>query len=324
MKTPWQHALSQAVSDLPTLCHLLDIPLEDFLSRHPAEKSFALRVPREFIARMEKNNLNDPLLLQVLPQAIEMISAENYSKDPLQEKNSNPIPGLLHKYFGRVLLTMAGGCAINCRYCFRRHFNYADNLPGKSNWKNALNYIAENKTIEEVILSGGDPLLLQDKAIAEFVLELEKISHLTRLRIHTRLPIVIPSRVTPEWIAWMKHSRFNIAVVLHSNHPNEINQEVINALKYLKTAEVILLNQSVLLKNINNNPDTLIQLSKKLFQAGVLPYYLHLLDKVDGAAHFDVSEQEAHDLMSALKTKLPGFLVPKLAQEIAGMAHKKF
>lgn len=323
-KETWQIALSQAVTDLSTLCNLLNIQIQDIESIQLAEKSFALRVPLEFIARMEKGNPRDPLLLQILPQAIEMLPMQYFSEDPLNEKNTNPISGLLHKYFGRVLLTLTGGCAVNCRYCFRRHFNYADNTPSRAHWKNTLKYIEHDQTIEEVILSGGDPLLLQDDLISEFVLALEKIPHLTRLRIHTRLPVVIPVRVTKKWVAWMKNSRFDIAIVLHINHPNEINAELTQALKYLKSANIILLNQSVLLKNINNSENILIELSKKLFHAGVLPYYLHLLDKVNGAAHFDVSETEAEQLMINIKSKLPGYLVPKLAREIAGLPNKKF
>lgn len=320
----WRQSLSNAIMDLSTLCEMLSISPNAVSDMIIAEKSFPLRVPREFVARMEKGNPRDPLLLQVLPQAIEMLPAKNYCHDPLQELQKNPVPGLLHKYVGRVLLTLTGGCAIHCRYCFRRHFPYVDNLPGRENWQRALHYIAENNTIEEVILSGGDPMLLQDHLLAAFVLQLEKIAHVQRLRIHTRLPIVIPSRITEDWITWMQKSRFQIVVVVHCNHPNEIDDEVINALKCLKKAGITLLNQSVLLKGVNDNANTLIELSKKLFQAGVLPYYLHLLDKVQGAAHFDIDEMVAEKLMSEIKSKLPGFLVPKLAREVPGGVSKEF
>lgn len=320
----WRQSLSNAIMDFSTLCEMLSISPNAVSDMITAEKSFPLRVPREFVARMEKGNPRDPLLLQVLPQAIEMLPTKNYCHDPLQELQKNPVPGLLHKYFGRVLLTLTGGCAIHCRYCFRRHFPYADNLPGRENWQRALQYIADNHTIEEVILSGGDPMLLQDHLLAAFSLQLEKIAHVQRLRIHTRLPIVIPSRVTEDWITWMQKSRFQIVVVVHCNHPNEIDHEVIHALKRLKKAEITLFNQSVLLKGVNDHANTLIELSKKLFQAGVLPYYLHLLDHVQGAAHFDVDEIVAEKLMSEIETKLPGFLVPRLAREVPGWLSKKF
>ena len=319
----WQQALSGAITDISELCDVLSIPRaqSDLLAQ--SQKSFAFRVPREFVARMEKGNPQDPLLLQVLPQAIEMQKIPGFSGDPLLENKKNPVPGLLHKYPNRVLLTLTGSCAINCRYCFRRHFPYADNMPGQAHWDRALNYISQHKNIDEVILSGGDPLVLKDHLIAEFVVQLEKISHIERLRIHTRLPIVIPQRVTDEWLTWMKQSRFQIAVVVHCNHANEIDESVLLALKKLRTTTTVL-NQSVLLKNVNDNATVLVNLSKRLFQAGVLPYYLHLLDKVDGAAHFDVSSEKANTLMAELKKQLPGFLVPKLAREVSGMLHKVF
>lgn len=322
MNKTWQQALSNAVTSYDELCALLSIPAvqSDLIS--DAQKSFSLRVPHEFISRMEKGNPNDPLLLQVLPQAIEMQKQAGFSKDPLQEMQNNPVPGLLHKYPNRVLLTLTGVCAINCRYCFRRHFPYEDNV-SRAHWQNALHYIAENTAIDEVILSGGDPLMLKDNLIAEFVLQLEKISHVKRLRMHTRLPIVIPQRVTQEWMDWMRKTRFQTVIVLHCNHANEIDESVLSALKKLRAVTTVL-NQSVLLKNINDNADALIALSKRLFEAGVLPYYLHLLDKVDGSAHFDVSEEKANELMSILKETLPGFLVPKLAKEVPGLMHKVY
>jgi EF-P beta-lysylation protein EpmB len=323
LHTTWQQALSSAITDVSELCALLDISHTQSDLLIDAQKSFALRVPREFISRMEKGNPNDPLLLQVLPQAVEMQKISGFTHDPLSENKKNPVPGLLHKYANRVLLTLTGACAVNCRYCFRRHFPYADNMPGRANWDRALDYIAKNHHIDEVILSGGDPLVLKDHLIAEFVAQLEKIPHVKRLRIHTRLPIVIPQRVTDEWIAWMQKTRFQMIVVVHCNHANEIDEHVLAALKKLRTTALVL-NQSVLLKNINDNAAALVNLSKKLSEAQVLPYYLHLLDKVDGAAHFDVSEKDAQLLMMEIKKQLPGFLVPKLAQEVAGLEHKLF
>lgn len=321
--TIWQRALSSAITDIPELCDALQLSISDSDAIQRAQQSFALRVPREFVARMEKGNPRDPLLLQVLPQAIEMQKTPGFSADPLNENQKNPVPGLLHKYPNRVLLTLTGVCAINCRYCFRKSFPYEENNPSRANWNRALEYISQDENIDEVILSGGDPLILKDNLIAEFVLQLEKISHVERLRIHTRLPIVIPQRVTDEWIAWMQQSRFKIIVVVHCNHANEIDESVLIALKKLRVAATVL-NQSVLLKNINDNAETLVNLSKRLFQADVLPYYLHLLDKVDGAAHFDVTEEKANELMSEIKKQLPGFLVPKLARETPDMPNKDF
>ncbi|EKD77035.1 MAG: hypothetical protein ACD_42C00498G0004 [uncultured bacterium] len=320
----WQTALSTAITTISELSEMVKVDLGESGLVHQAQQSFALRVPREFVSRMEKGNARDPLLLQVLPQAIEMQSVSGFLNDPLYENDKNPVPGLLHKYPNRVLLTLTGACAIHCRYCFRRHFPYADNVPSRVNGNRALQYIAQDNQIDEVILSGGDPLVLKDHLIAEWVMQLEKITHVKRLRIHTRLPIVIPQRVTPEWIDWMQRSRFQIVIVLHCNHANEIDESVLQAVSKLREAKIILLNQSVLLKDINDSASALVNLSKKLFEAGVLPYYLHLLDKVNGAAHFDVSEEKANQLLSDIKKKLPGFLVPKLAREIAGMLHKVF
>ncbi len=319
----WQSALSGAITQLSDLYEtlLLDLPQDHAIQ---AQQSFALCVPREFVSRMEKSNARDPLLLQVLPQAIEMQKMPGFTADPLNEIQKNPVPGLLHKYQNRVLLTLTGACAINCRYCFRRHFPYANNIPSRTNWNNALNYILQNNFIEEVILSGGDPLILKDHLLAEFIAQLEKIPHVERLRIHTRLPIVIPQRVTDELIHYLTQSRFQTIVVVHCNHPNEIDESVFSALKKLHNSHITLLNQSVLLKDINDDATVLVNLSKRLFQAGVLPYYLHFLDKVEGSAHFDVPVEKAHQLMSDIKKRLPGFLVPKLAREIAGMAHKDF
>lgn len=320
----WQQALSHAITDISALCDHLEISIPDIHRTHSAQQAFALRVPQSFVSRMEKGNPLDPLLLQVLPQAIEMQKTAGFSADPLHEMQKNPVPGLLHKYPNRALLTLTGGCAIHCRYCFRRHFPYDDNMPGRTNWSRALDYLAQNKQIDEVILSGGDPLILKDHLLAEFATQLEKIPHITRLRIHTRLPIVIPERVTDEWIAWMRQSRFQLIVVVHCNHPHEIDDAVLHALQKLRESPATLLNQSVLLKKVNDEASVLVALSKRLFEAGVLPYYLHLLDKVDGAAHFDVTEKKANALLSEIKKQLPGFLVPKLAREVPELLHKLY
>lgn len=320
----WQKALTNAITDFGDLCRLLSLDGQTMQFSQAAEQSFALRVPREFVSRMTIGNPKDPLLLQILPQPIEMQTISGFFNDPLNEQLTNPVPGLLHKYHGRVLLTLTGACAINCRYCFRRHFPYAANLPSKENWIRILDYIRQEHSIDEVILSGGDPLVLKDNLLASFVSTLEEISHLKRLRIHTRLPIVIPQRITDEFVVWLSRTRLQTVIVLHCNHPNEIDESVIQVLGKLRKANIVLLNQFVLLKNINDNVPALVNLSKKLFETGVLPYYVYLLDKVNGAAHFDVSETCAHELIAEMKKQLPGFLVPKLAREVPGMAHKVY
>lgn len=320
----WQQSLSQSHISFENLCDFLKLDLQALQKTHAAMKSFPLRVPREFLSRMEKGNPHDPLLLQVLPQAIEMQHVTGFTKDPLQEKTQNPVPGLLHKYVNRVLLTLTGACAVHCRYCFRRHFPYEDNLPSKTNWQRALIYIANNSQIDEVILSGGDPLVLKDSLLAEFIAQLETIKHVKSVRLHTRLPVMIPERITDELVSLLSQSRFQIVVVLHCNHANEIDDAMAKAVLKLRRALITVLNQSVLLKNINDHVGALVNLSKRLFEMGVLPYYLHLLDKVAGSAHFDVSSEKADALMCELKKQLPGFLVPKLAREVAGALSKDY
>lgn len=318
----WQESLKNAVSDPLELFRLLELSPSAVADLGPALRQFSLRVPREFIARMEKANSRDPLLLQALPDAQEMLQKPGFSEDPLDEKRYNPLPGLLHKYHGRVLLTLTGGCAINCRYCFRRHFPYQDNVPGVSHWDRVLEYIAQDPSIEEVIFSGGDPLIMKDASLAQLVGGLEKIKHLNILRIHTRLPIMIPSRINDEFLAWLKASRFQKTLAIHCNHPNEIDDSVVSALDRLYENKVTLLNQTVLLKNINDDAEVLAALSKKLFESKVLPYYLHVLDPVAGSAHFNVELDQAKTILNELRKQLPGYLVPKLVREIPGEKSK--
>lgn len=320
----WQQQLKTSVTDVRDLYRVLKINEDMDRQALDAQQSFACRVPHAFISRMKKGDENDPLLLQVLPVGTEMQVTSGFSKDPLDEKAFNPVPGLLHKYDNRVLLTLTGACAVNCRYCFRRHFPYEENMPSKNNWLSILKYIEENKAIDEVILSGGDPLLLKDNLLTEFVAKLEKIKTVKRLRIHTRLPVVIPERVTDELVALLTGTRFDSVLVIHCNHPNEIDQALSSALLRFQSTRVTVLNQSVLLKNINDDVTVLAQLSLKLLSVGVLPYYLHQLDPVEGAGHFMVSDENAKMLMQKLKAQLPGYLVPKLAREVPGMKHKQF
>jgi EF-P beta-lysylation protein EpmB len=318
----WQTALQTAITDPQELFQLLDLDKKLLPAAYEAVKLFPLKVPRSLVARMQKRNINDPILRQVLPLDAETKEQEGYTKDPLQEKKFNAIPGLLHKYHGRVLLTLAGICGINCRYCFRRHFPYAENNPGTAGWNQALEYIAADPSIIEVILSGGDPLIVNDHLLAEFSQKLAKIPHITRLRIHSRMPIVLPERITSQFIRWCHTSRFKIILVNHCNHPQELNDDVAHAMEALRNVGVTVLNQTVLLKGVNDNAHVLIELSEALFASRILPYYLHMLDKVQGAAHFDVKPQIARDLHWQMTQQLPGFLVPKLVCEYPGAPAK--
>jgi EF-P beta-lysylation protein EpmB len=271
---------------------------------------------------MRRHDPADPLLRQILPLAAENEVYPGYSLDPVGDLGARAAPGVLHKYAGRVLLTATGACAVHCRYCFRRHFPYAEANASADRWLGALAHIAADPSVSEVILSGGDPLTLSDRRLAEFAAGLAAIPHVSRLRIHTRLPVVLPERVNDELLAWLGDGRFQTVMVLHANHAREIDHDVRAAARRLRDAGVTLLNQSVLLRGVNDNADALAELSEALFAAGVLPYYLHMLDRVQGAAHFDVDEAAARDLVGELNARLPGYLVPRLVREIAGAPGK--
>ena len=319
----WQKILAQAISDPAELCRILELDPDIISGCERSEQQFRMRVPTGFVSRMEKGNPHDPLLLQVLPLAIEMQTVSGFNQDPVGELSASPVSGLLHKYHGRVLLTLTGACAVNCRYCFRRHYPYDEKVPGLSQWEAALDYIAADSSITEVILSGGDPLIVKDQQLAQLITSLEKITHLKTLRIHTRLPIMIPERMTKTLIDLLKQSRLRAVMVLHSNHSNEIDDSVSTAIVKCQDAGLIVLNQAVLLKNVNDSVDALVQLSERLFEVGVLPYYLHVLDPVAGAAHFDIDKEKAKQLVGAMSDRLPGYLVPKLVQEIEGLGAKQ-
>lgn len=318
----WQEALSDLITDPKELLALLELDPNLLPAARAAATLFPLKIPRNFLSRIKKGDAHDPVLHQFLPLGLELNATEGYVKDPLQEANANPISGMLHKYHGRVLVTLTSACAVHCRYCFRRYFPYAENNPGTRGWEKIFAYIGQDDSITEVILSGGDPLSVSDHLLKLFSDQLSMISHIKRLRIHTRIPIVLPERITDEFIAWLSSLKFQIVMVIHANHANEIDESVINAVQKLRQAGVQLLNQSVLLKGVNDNANALIELSEKLFSLGVLPYYLHMLDRVEGAAHFDVTESKAHELIAALMRKLPAYLVPKLAREEAGATSK--
>ncbi|TDN57620.1 EF-P beta-lysylation protein EpmB [Scandinavium goeteborgense] len=318
----WLSQLADVITDPDELLRLLNVDAdENLLAGRKAKRLFPLRVPRAFVARMEKGNPNDPLLLQVLTSQQEFAAAPGFTTDPLEEQHS-VVPGLLHKYRNRALLLVKGGCAVNCRYCFRRHFPYADNQGNKRNWQVALDYIAAHPELDEIIFSGGDPLMAKDHEITWLLDALEAIPHLKRLRIHSRLPIVIPARITDGLAERFARSSLQILLVNHINHAQEIDDEFRQAMRKLKLAGVTLLNQSVLLRDVNDDAQTLANLSNALFDAGIMPYYLHVLDKVQGAAHFLVSDDEARAIMRELLTLVSGYMVPKLAREIGGEPSK--
>ncbi|PXY93411.1 EF-P beta-lysylation protein EpmB [Gilliamella apis] len=322
-KDEWIFELANVVTDIKELYRCLNLDPEAIsLPMLQARKQFPLRVPMAFINRMKKGDSQDPLLLQVLCDEKELINVAGFSEDPLEEQN-NTIPGLLHKYHNRALLMTKTACAINCRYCFRRHFPYHDNQGTKKNLGAALAYIASHPELDEIILSGGDPLMAKDHEMAFLITELGKIPHIKRLRIHSRLAVVIPNRITSELCRLFAKTRLQIVLVTHINHPNEIDDNVTNAIKRLKEHHVTVLNQSVLLKKVNDDADVLACLSNKLFSIGILPYYIHLLDKVQGAAHFLVDDDNAKQIMRQLAKNVSGYLVPKLAREIGGEKSKR-
>lgn len=315
-------SLAEAVRDPDELISLLGLP-EDL--REPARRaarSFPLLVPRSFLARIRPGDPADPLLRQVLPLAAEDDPAPGFVADAVGDLAARKAPGLIHKYHGRALLVAAGACAVHCRYCFRRHYPYGDDPRRLEDWEPALAAIVADESVSEVILSGGDPLMLTDARLATLLARLEAIPHLRRLRVHTRLPIVLPDRVTPDLIALLRSTRLATAVVVHANHPNELVGDCAEAIRSLSTSGLVVLNQAVLLRGVNDDADVLAELSERLFDLGVLPYYLHQLDRVAGAAHFEVPEAVGRELMAELRRRLPGYLVPRYVRETPGEAGK--
>jgi EF-P beta-lysylation protein EpmB len=318
----WQTALRKAKTSPAAL--LEDAGLSGFslpLAIRAAD-SFPLRVTEGFKNRIINGDDQDPLLRQILPLAEEDQDHPDFSIDPLAEYAKQPVPGLLHKYHGRALLVVTGACAIHCRYCFRRHFSYQDSNPASNQWQTALEYLVQDNTITEVILSGGDPLTLSDHRLSGLAEALAKIPHIKRLRIHTRIPIVLPERIVDSLVDWLTGTRLKPVMVVHVNHANELDHSVIPAIEKLRNAHIPLLNQSVLLKGVNDSVKTLATLSERLFDLGILPYYLHMLDPVKGTAHFAVDDEQAQAIMQGLRDSLPGYLVPKLVREVAGHASK--
>ncbi len=317
----WQNQLAKAIKDPEQLLKALDLPSKHLAGMLLAHQRFPLRVTQSYLNRIERGNINDPLLRQVFPLPEESLLTEGFSHDPVGDKHAELTPGLLHKYKNRILLTLTAACAIHCRYCFRRHFDYTASNATK-HWQSNLAYISQNTEIDEVIFSGGDPLSLNDQRLGSMIRELSRIPHIKTLRIHTRQIIVLPARVDEGLLTWVKSCPLKLVFVVHINHPKEIDNDVEYALKQLSLAGVVLLNQAVLLKGINDSANTLTELSRRLFDNNVLPYYLHMLDKVQGAAHFDVPEVKAISLIKTISTELPGYLVPKLVRELPSAPNK--
>ncbi|MBE0435686.1 MAG: EF-P beta-lysylation protein EpmB [Methylomicrobium sp.] len=322
-KISWQQELAEAFTTIDALCAFLELDPKNLPISEQAAKQFALKVPKSFAENMHKNDPNDPLLLQILPTHDETLAYPGFNDDPVGDLMATRENHILHKYQGRVLMINTGTCAINCRYCFRRNFPYADYQLGRQKQNRAIEYIANDPSITEVILSGGDPLLLSDSRLAELIEQLNAIEHLTRIRIHSRIPIVLPSRITDELIKTLNTARSSVTIVMHCNHANEISHAVETASRKLKHAGIMLFNQAVLLKNINDNAEQLCRLSETLFRNGIVPYYLHCLDKATGTGHFEVSNAETLALYETLQKRLPGYLVPKLVREVAGAPYKK-
>ncbi len=331
----WQRTLGDAVSSVGELLELLglesrQLPPWSLSHVQPAEtaaRDFPLRVPRGFVARMRRGDPVDPLLLQVLPTAAELVATPGFSGDPLAESDDaaafSPLPGVLHKYRGRALLLVTGACGVHCRYCFRRHFPYAEHTPRGDGWGSALAWLAGNPAVEEVILSGGDPLAVGDEKLARLVAELDAIPHLRRLRVHTRMPVVLPERVDAALLGWLgAHPPLAGGGAARQPRPRSSTPRWRRRSARLRAAGVTVLNQAVLLAGVNDSVAAQCELSRALFAAGALPYYLHLLDRVAGAAHFEVPEARARELLRDVMAELPGYLVPRLVREVPGAPYK--
>jgi len=312
----WQAQLRQAWRDPAALLAWLGHDPGDFGLADAGPFSFL--VTRAFAERMTPGDPNDPLLRQVLPLAAENASPPGFGPDPVGDADSRAAPGVLHKYRGRALLITTGACPIHCRYCFRREFDYAaDTLSGPA-LDEAIAYIADHPDIEEVILSGGDPLTLSTARLGRLVDPLCRIPHFRRLRIHSRVPVTLPARIDAALCDWLAGLDRQVVMVIHANHAREFDAGVAEALSRLRRAGAAVFNQAVLLAGVNDAPDPLAELMETGFAAGAVPYYLHLLDRVSGSAHFEVPRARAVRLVREMRARLPGYLVPRLVEERAG------
>ena len=318
----WQCDLRHAIRDAQELCRRLELPGDLADNAAGGAEQFPVFVPPAYLSRIRTGDPNDPLLRQVLPRSEEMARVAGFTKDPVGDHQATLRPGVLQKYAGRALLVTTGACAIHCRYCFRRHFPYEQVPHSDAAWDAALSSIAADLSIHEVILSGGDPLMLVDGRLADLANKIAAIGYVRRLRVHTRLPIMIPRRVTDELVAWLSGTRLTPVMVIHANHARELDDQVADALSKLRKAGVVLLNQAVLLRGVNDSSEAQAELSERLIDVGVVPYYLHQLDRVAGAAHFEVPIDEGKHIMEELRARLPGYMVPKYVQEIPGEASK--
>ncbi len=314
----WQHSLAAAIRDPEALARRLGLAPEHLPGMQAGHTGFPIRVPESWLARIVPGDPADPLLRQVLPVTAETDEVPGFVADPVGDHNALAAPGVVHKYAGRALLLTTGACAIHCRYCFRREFDYAEHNPARDDWGPALEYLAARPDIHEVILSGGDPLSQSDSRLARLVARLEAIPHIQRLRIHTRLPVVLPERVDDALLGWLGQGRLQHVLVLHANHPREFAAPADRALERLRACGITLLNQAVLLAGVNDDADTLVELQETGFRHGVLPYYLHCLDRTRGTAHFEVAADRATALYREMHRRLPGYLLPRRVREIAG------
>jgi EF-P beta-lysylation protein EpmB len=318
----WQEELRTAIRDPRRLCEALDLPAACGLAATHATAHFPVFAPPSYLSRIERANPADPLLRQIWPAADETVDADGFVADPVDDAASALQPGLLKKYAGRALMIVTGACAVHCRYCFRRHFPYSETPPSEAAWAGTIEAVRNDPTIEEIILSGGDPLTVTDSRLAWLTKQLAEIPHLRRLRIHTRLPVMIPSRVTSELLDWLTGTHLTPVMVIHANHAQELDAEVAAACDRLRTTGVMLLNQAVLLRGVNDSADAQAALSSRLIEIGVTPYYLHQLDRVRGASHFEVPIAEGRNIVIELRRRLPGYAVPQYVQEQPGAPHK--
>ena len=316
----WREELKLAFRTPQALLSALG--LEDRLSEALTGPAFPMLVPRPFANRMRRGDWDDPLLRQVLPDPDEQQPSPGFVDDPVGDKASQQVSGLLHKYHGRVLLVSTGACAVHCRYCFRQAFPYSTEQAGRDDWAGAVAYIRSRPDISEVILSGGDPLMLDTRRLHALTEQLADIPSIKRFRIHTRLPVVLPQRIDGAFLDWLAALPWSVVMVIHANHAQEFDDSVDRALNDMRTTRAHLLNQAVLLHGINDRLEDLVNLMERSLEAGVLPYYLHLLDKVSGARRFEQSAETAKMLLHGLRLRLPGYLVPRLVMEKAGEPYK--
>ncbi|MEJ2680571.1 MAG: EF-P beta-lysylation protein EpmB [Gammaproteobacteria bacterium] len=329
---PWQRQLAEAFRDLPALLDFIQLSISDLAKAHQTSfaeflltantSGFPLRVPQAYATRIRPGDAKDPLLLQVLPQPQELETHPGFVHDPLHESQALAGQGLLQKYHGRLLVIAHNQCAVHCRYCFRRHFPYAEQHLPPNQWQHLADHIAQDKSLNEIILSGGDPLTLKNHHLELLTPLLYAHPHIRRLRLHTRFPVMIPDRLDSGFLTWASALPIPLVLVLHINHAQEIDQALAKAIQPLRQNHITLLNQSVLLRGINDSVDAQQQLQERLMDIGILPYYLHLLDPVHGAQHFDVPLAQAQTMMQQLRARLPGYLVPRLVHEEPGAPAK--